>query len=129
MPRPDSVPLVIERFKPRVVKAVYEKYRVWTCGRGKGGWIQMEGPKLGTFMLAAARKFARHLNDACDFLDGGAQVITADSKCRCGSKKGLKMVQDRLGHWRAQLRWGPPMPVCPQCCKKDRGTFRYCPVK
>ncbi len=61
MPRPDSVPLVIERFKPRVVKAVYEKYRVWTCGRGKSGWIQMEGPQIGTCMLAAARKFDRQL--------------------------------------------------------------------
>jgi hypothetical protein len=129
MARPDSVPLIIERFKTRMVRGVFGRYRVLTQGRGKGGRVSINAPQNDYLTPANARKFADHLREAADFLDGGTQVITADSKCRCGSKKGLKMVQDRYGHNRSRLRWGPPHPLCPKCRKKDRGIFRYCPVK
>lgn len=129
MPGPNSVPFVIKSFKPRMVKGVFGRYRVLASGCGKGGRVFVNAPENGYLTPTNARKFADNLRDACDFLDGGPQVITPDSKCRCGSKKGLKMVQDRYGHNRAQLRWGPPTPVCPKCRKKDRGIFRYCPVK
>ena len=121
-------PLVVKHFKPRMVRSVYGRYRVWAVGRGKGGLVQFDG-QLGSLTVTNARKLAEVLHDAADFLDGGVQATPSDAKCRCGSKKDLKMVQDRYGHNRSRLGWGPPHPLCAGCRKKDRGIFRYCPTK
>lgn len=123
-------------FKPRTIKTHNGKMIVKPVCRGKGGRVEVDS-MIGFSHLSTpammtptkARKLAEAIHDAVDFLDGGVQVMPSDAKCRCGSKKGLKMVQDRHGHNRARLMWGPPHPLCTECRKKDAGIFRYCPTK
>jgi hypothetical protein len=128
MPGIKAEPLRVEHFKPRMVRSVYGRYRVHTVGRGKGGLVVFDG-KLGCLTTANARKLAEAIHDAADHLDGGVKVMPPSAKCRCGSKKDLKMVQHRQGHNRSRLGWGPPLPLCPKCREIDRGIFRYCPTR
>lgn len=125
-----------KRFESSEIKTSNGRMIVKTCARGKGGIVEIDS-KIGFSRLSTpamltptkARKLADMIYAAADHLDGGIPVEVVDAKCRCGSKKDLKMVQDRGGHYRARLMWGPPHPLCPKCRKKDRGIFRYCPTK
>ena len=123
------MPMAVKHFEPVRVNSVFGKACVDARGSGsRGGYVQISGD-MGCFSTTNARKLAEAIHDAADHLDGGVQAMPSDAKCRCGSKKDLKMVQERCGHWWARLRWGVPRPLCAKCRQKERGIFRYCPTK
>ncbi len=133
---PDNHPLIPRGFKPRTIKTHNGEMIVKLLGRGKGMYVEVQSMVGGLahsitecITPTKARRLAEALHAAADHLDGGIQVVRREAKCRCGSRRDLKMVQHRHGHNRAQLGWDAPVPLCPVCCQKDRGIFRYCPTK